>query len=32
VSFGLNGDDRRLAQAAWGKLRVNLRRNGVGIS
>jgi O-antigen/teichoic acid export membrane protein len=28
VSFGLNGDDRRLAQAAWGKIGFNFRRNG----
>jgi O-antigen/teichoic acid export membrane protein len=32
VSFGLNGDDRRLAQAAWGKIGLNFRRNGAPIS
>jgi len=32
VSFGLNGDDRRLAQAAWDKIGFNFRQNEAGIS
>jgi hypothetical protein len=28
VSFGLDPDDRRLAQAAWDRVGLNFRRNG----